>query len=48
LTGISEALTKYTTFTAGEFICRELILFQSKLSPQGAIYTKLAEFALGG
>ena len=48
LTGISEALTKYTTFTAGEFNCTELILFQSKLSPQGAVYTKLAEFALGG
>jgi RNA 2',3'-cyclic 3'-phosphodiesterase len=47
ITGISEALTKYGTFTAGEFICRELFLFQSKLSPQGAVYTKLAEFALG-
>ena len=46
LTGISEALTKYSTFAAGEFNCTELILFQSKLSPQGAIYTKLAEFAL--
>jgi RNA 2',3'-cyclic 3'-phosphodiesterase len=47
LTGISEALAKYSAFTAGEFSCAELILFQSKLSPQGAIYTKLAEFALG-
>ena len=46
LTGIDEALTKYSEFTAGEFNCTELILFQSKLSPQGAIYTKLAEFAL--
>jgi 2'-5' RNA ligase len=48
LTGISTALTRHGTFAAGEFICRELILFQSKLSPQGAEYTKLAEFALGG
>ena len=48
LTGINEALVKYSAFAAGEFNCKELILFQSKLSPQGTIYTKLAEFALGG
>jgi 2'-5' RNA ligase len=48
LTGISTALTRHGTFDAGEFICRELILFQSKLTQQGAVYTKLAEFALGG
>jgi 2'-5' RNA ligase len=48
VSGISEALTKYSAFAAGEFICKELFLFQSKLSPQGATYTKLAEFALGG
>ena len=48
ITGISEALTKYGTFTAGEFNCTELILFQSRLTPQGAIYTKLAEFTLSG
>ena len=47
LTGINEALVKYSAFAAGEFNCKELILFQSKLSPQGAVYTKLAEFALG-
>ena len=46
LTGINDALTKNSAFAAGEFVCKELILFQSKLSPQGAIYTKLAEFAL--
>jgi RNA 2',3'-cyclic 3'-phosphodiesterase len=46
ISGISEALTKNSAFTAGEFNCTELILFQSRLSPQGAIYTKLAEFAL--
>jgi RNA 2',3'-cyclic 3'-phosphodiesterase len=46
LTGLSEALNKYSNFAAGVFSCRELILFQSKLLPQGAVYTKLAEFAL--
>jgi len=48
LMGMNEALVKYGTFTAGEFVCKELILFQSKLSAQGAVYTKLAEFALSG
>jgi 2'-5' RNA ligase len=48
LTGISEALNKHSAFAAGVFSCNELILFQSKLSPQGAVYTKLAEFALEG
>jgi len=47
LSGISEALNKHNVFAAGEFDCKELILFQSKLSPQGAVYTKLAEFVLG-
>jgi len=45
---MNEALAKYSAFTAGEFICKEMILFQSKLSAQGAVYTKLAEFVLGG
>ena len=48
ISGIGEALTKCSAFAAGEFNCTELILFQSKLSPPGATYTKLAEFALGG
>ena len=48
LTGINEALIKHNAFAAGEFNCTELILFQSRLSPQGAVYTKLAEFTLGG
>ena len=46
--GISEALTKYKSYAAGVFECRQLILFQSKLLPQGAVYTKLAEFTLKG
>jgi 2'-5' RNA ligase len=47
ITGMNEALKKFDTFTAGNFIGGELILFQSMLSSQGAVYTKLAEFALG-
>lgn len=46
ITGVSEALKKYDSFKAGEFVTDKLFLFQSTLSPQGAIYTKLAEFAL--
>lgn len=48
LIGISEALTKQKDFVAGVFECKELILIQSKLLPQGAVYTKLAEFILKG
>ena len=46
LSGLDEILKKHAAFDAGTFPCRELILFQSKLAPQGAIYTKLAEFTL--
>lgn len=48
VTGLGEALAKHGAFAAGEFICRELILFQSQLAPQGAIYTKLAVFSTMG
>ncbi len=48
LMGMNEALVKHSEFAAGEFIGDKLFLFQSKLSPQGAVYTKLAEFALSG
>lgn len=48
ITGMSEALKKYDAFTAGEFVADKLFLFQSNLTPQGAVYTKLAEFALRG
>jgi 2'-5' RNA ligase len=48
LTGLGEALTKHSAFAAGEFTCNELILFQSKLTPQGAIYTRLAAFPPAG
>jgi 2'-5' RNA ligase len=48
IAGMSEALKKHGKFTAGDFVADKLFLFQSNLSPQGAVYTKLAEFALGG
>jgi len=48
ITGVSEALKKYDSFKAGEFVTDKLLLFQSTLSPQGAVYTKLAEFVLSG
>jgi len=48
MTGISESLSKYSDFTIGEFCCKELVLFQSKLMPQGAVYTKLEKFSFSG
>jgi 2'-5' RNA ligase len=48
VTGINESLSKYSDFTVGEFSCKELILFQSKLMPQGAVYTKLEKFSFSG
>jgi RNA 2',3'-cyclic 3'-phosphodiesterase len=47
ITGMSETLKKYDSFEAGEFTGDKLFLFQSNLSPQGAVYTKLADFTLG-
>lgn len=44
--GMDEALQKYRDFSTGVFAVRELILFQRKLTPQGAIYTRLATFPL--
>jgi len=46
LIGMSEMLKKYDSFKAGEFTADKLFLFQSNLSGQGAVYTKLAEFNL--
>ena len=46
--GISPVLGRHNHFQAGEFVVRELILFQSRLSPQGAVYSKLAAFPLAG
>ena len=44
LAGIGEAIKKLSDFKAGEFRAAELILFQSQLTPHGAIYTKLEKF----
>jgi 2'-5' RNA ligase len=46
--GIAKVLGRHDHFSAGEFVARELILFQSHLSPQGAVYSKLAAFPLAG
>ncbi|MRR17666.1 MAG: RNA 2',3'-cyclic phosphodiesterase [Deltaproteobacteria bacterium] len=48
VSGVEKALTQYKAFSAGEFSGKELVLFQSKLSPRGAVYTKLAVFPLAG
>jgi len=48
VSGIDKALIKDEAFAAGEFAGKELVLFQSKLAPQGAVYTKLAVFPLAG
>ena len=48
ITGIKEVMDKYKDFAAGGFNCKELVLFQSKLTPQGAVYTKLGKFYFSG
>ncbi len=48
VSGIDNALTKYRSFAGGDFSGKELVLFQSKLSPRGSVYTKLAVFPLAG
>jgi RNA 2',3'-cyclic 3'-phosphodiesterase len=45
--GLEAAAKKLGDFSAGEFRATELILFRSKLTPQGAIYTRLATIPLG-
>jgi len=44
--GLNEALEGQADFSAGQFNVHELILFQSRLRPEGAVYTKLAAFPL--
>jgi RNA 2',3'-cyclic 3'-phosphodiesterase len=46
--GLEAAAKKSADFSAGEFSATELVLFQSKLTPQGAIYTRLTTVPLGG
>lgn len=46
LTGLPRVLETGTDITAGAFNAEALILFKSELTQHGAVYTKLAEYAL--
>ncbi|MDP3098061.1 MAG: RNA 2',3'-cyclic phosphodiesterase [Syntrophales bacterium] len=48
LTGLAEALEKENTVTAGRFTASGLSLFQSDLTPRGAVYTRLAGYPFAG
>ncbi len=48
LTGVGQAIDWGANVSAGTFTARELILFRSELKPQGALYTRLAEYAFKG
>ena len=45
LTGLERALESGSGLMAGAFTARSLTLFRSELRPQGAVYSKLAEYA---
>ncbi|MBT8490178.1 MAG: RNA 2',3'-cyclic phosphodiesterase [Deltaproteobacteria bacterium] len=46
--GLPEAIKRDDTYKAGQFDSNGLTLFESKLKPGGAVYTKLAYFPFGG
>jgi 2'-5' RNA ligase len=48
LTGLAEVLEKEKTVTAGSFTASALSLFQSDLTPRGAVYTRLATYPFAG
>ena len=48
LIGLAEALEKENTVTAGSFTASGLNLFQSDLTPRGAVYTRLAGYPFAG
>ncbi|MFA5181483.1 MAG: RNA 2',3'-cyclic phosphodiesterase [Syntrophales bacterium] len=48
INGLAPAVEASGDLTAGSFTVGEVALFRSSLSPQGAIYTKLAAFPLQG
>lgn len=48
LTGLGEVLEKRETYGAGTFRATGLSLYQSDLTPRGAIYTRLAECPFSG
>lgn len=48
LSGLAEALEKEKAVTAGNFTASGLSLFQSDLTPRGAVYTRLAGYPFAG
>jgi len=44
LTGASALMDGRSDYRAGSFVGRSVTLFQSTLTPKGAIYTELAQF----
>jgi len=48
IVGLAPAVAAAGNLTAGTFTVGEVVLFQSSLTPRGAIYTKLAAFPLKG
>lgn len=48
LIGLAEALEKGKTVAAGRFTAAGLSLFQSSLTPRGAVYTRLAGYPFTG
>ena len=48
LIGLAKIIEKSEDYTAGSFIVGGLNLFKSNLTPQGAVYTKLAYFQFAG
>ena len=48
LTGLAKVLEKGEEYAAGRFIASGLSLFQSELTPRGAVYTRLKWFPLTG
>jgi 2'-5' RNA ligase len=48
LVGLARAVEAGEEMTAGTFRAGELVLFRSELTPQGAVYTRLAAYPLGG
>ena len=48
LTGLAEALEKGRAVAAGRFTASGLGLFQSDLTPRGAVYTRLAAYPFAG
>ena len=48
LTGLAGVLERGETYAAGRFMATVLCLFKSDLTPQGAIYTRLAEYPFAG